>query len=352
MNKNYKVTALIGLRNNSPKLPTGNYYQYIFVTRNLAVAKNSLYSRYPNHTISVLLELPSIMSDSELNQMRMKEEKANYIIRNKQRQTKFEIKQTQLQQFYYSDKAEFTKYLNNLKTRIECDWENNKFYLNKKIGGIWTHSNKDEISFRKLTEICIEQERKKLVVIDNQQDINKDREIENLKKQNQELIKKIELMNNIELENEIIQLKQEIKKLKSQLNSVKEQPISSAAKSDKSDKSDNPINSIKPDITKIEVKCHDDDLFNDIFADEEEKIEDNKSQFPTSTDNGISTPKAANVSNNDFTNNVITNNANTNNSNQIEQSQKIPNIQRFRGSSNPYKQDITDDELYALAAAL
>ena len=335
MNKNYKVIALIGLRNNNPNLPTGNYNQHIFVTRNLAVAKNSLHLRYPNHTISVLLEVPGIMSDSELNQMRMKEEKANYIIRNKQRQTKFEIKQTQLQQFYYSDKAEFTKYLNNLKTRIECDWENNKFYLNKKIGGIWTHSNKDEISFRKLTEICIEQERKKLVVVDNQQDINKDREIENLKKQNQELIKKIESMNNIELENEIIQLKQEIKELKSQLNSAKEQLISSAAKSD---------NSIISDTTKIEVECHDDDLFNDIFA---EKIEDNKPHFHTSTEYGISTPKADNVSNNDITNNVI-----INNSNQIDQSQKIPNIQRFRGSSNPYKQDITDDELYALAAAL
>ena len=268
----------------------------------------------------------------------MREEKANYIIRNKQRQTKFEIKQTQLQQFYYSDKAEFTKYLNNLKTRIECDWENNKFYLNKKIGGIWTHSNKDEISFRKLTEICIEQERKKLVVIDNQQDINKDKEIENLKKQNQELNKKLESMNNIELENEIIQLKKEIKELKSQLNSAKEQPISSAAKSDNSSKSDNSTNSInpiKPDTTKIEVKCHDDDLFNSMFA-EEEKAEDNKS--PTSTDNGIQTPKADNVI--DFK------------SNQINQPQIIPNIQRFRGSSVPYKQDITDDELYALAAAL
>lgn len=343
MNKNYKVTALIGLRNNNPKLPTGNYYQYIFVTRNLAVAKNSLYSRYPNHTASVLLELPSILSDSELNQMRIKEEKVNYIIRNKQRQTKFEIKQTQLQQFYYSDKAEFTKYLNNLKTRIECDWENNKFYLNKKIGGIWTHSNRDEISFRKLTEICIEQERKKLVVIDNQQDINKDREIESLKKQlqkQQELNKKLESMNNIELEKEIIQLKKEIKELKSQLNSAKEQPISSAAKSDNTD------NSINSDIietstkpNKPEIKCHDDNLLVTLFPKgiEDEKLENNKSQL-TSTDSGLPTPKADNV-------NKIEQ-SNSNNSN-IE-----INTQKFRGSSNPYKQDITDDELYKLAELL
>ena len=145
-------------------------------------------------------------------------------------------------------------------------------------------------------------------------------------------------MNNIELENEIIQLKKEIKELKSQLNSAKEQPISSAAKSDNST---NSINPIKPDTTKIEVKCHDDDLFNSMFVEE-----DNKSQSPTSAD-----PKADNVTNTNVTNtNVITNN--TNNSNQIDQTQKFPNVQRFRGSSNPYKQDITDDELYALAAAL
>ena len=188
----YKHIAILGLRNNNPKLPTGNYYQYIFVTRNLAVAKNSLHSRYPNHTTSVLLELPSILSDSELNQMRIREEKANYIIRNKQRQTKFEIKQTQLQQFYYSDKAEFTKYLNNLKTRIECDWENNKFYLNKKIGGIWTHSNKDEISFKKLTEICIEQERKKLVIINN----NDNEQVIKLKQEIKQLQNKIKKLQN------------------------------------------------------------------------------------------------------------------------------------------------------------
>ena len=229
--KNYKYTALIGLKNINPELPTGNYYQHIFVTRNLAVAKNSLHSRYPEYTLSVILELSNDILDNELELIKLREERANYIIRNKQRQTKFEIKQTQLQQFYYSDKAEFTKYLNNLKTRIECDWENNKFYLNKKIGGIWTHSNKDEISFRKLTEICIEQERKKLVIIDNQQDINKDKEIENLKKINKELNKKLESMKSKNIDNKentntensklIQQLQDENKKLQNEIEYLK-----------------------------------------------------------------------------------------------------------------------------------
>ena len=190
--KNYKYTALIGLKNINPELPTGNYYQHIFVTRNLAVAKNSLHSRYPEYTLSVILELSNDISDNELELIKLREERANYIIRNKQRQTELEIKQTQLQQFYYSDKAEFTKYLNNLKTRVECDWENNKFYLNKKIGGIWTHSNKDEISFRKLTEICIEQERKKLVIINN----NDNEQVIKLKQEIKQLQNKIKKLQN------------------------------------------------------------------------------------------------------------------------------------------------------------
>ena len=103
------------------------------------------------------------------------------------------------------------------------------------------------------------------------------------------------------------------------------------------------INQLKLEINKLKSNLRDLTI----------KFKELKSQSHTSTDNGIPTPKAANV-NNTNTNvnntNVITNN--TNNSNQIDQSQKIPNIQRFRGSSIPYKQDISDDELYALAEAL
>ena len=100
------------------------------------------------------------------------------------------------------------------------------------------------------------------------------------------------------------------------------------------------INQLKLEINKLKSNLRDLTI----------KFKELKSQFPTSTDNGVSIPKAANVSNNDITTNVITNN--TNNSNQIDQSQKIPNIQRYRGSVTPYKQDITDDQLYALAEAL
>ena len=101
------------------------------------------------------------------------------------------------------------------------------------------------------------------------------------------------------------------------------------------------INQLKLEINKLKSNLRDLTI----------KFKELKSQFPTSTDNGVSIPKAANVNNTNVNNtNVITNNAN--NSNQIDQTQKIPNIQRFRGSSIPYKQDITDDELYALAEAL
>lgn len=104
------------------------------------------------------------------------------------------------------------------------------------------------------------------------------------------------------------------------------------------------INQLKLEINKLKSNLRDLTI----------KFKELKSQFPTSADNGIPIPKAANVDNVVNTNvnntNVITNN--TNKSNQIDKSQKIPNIQRYRGSSIPYKQDITDDELYALAEAL
>lgn len=342
MDKNHKYTAIIGLRNNNPKYIT-NFYTKIVSSRNLYSRKNQLKQSHPDYTIEIIENHIDInISDDDLEYKVKEYEKSNFIFREKSRQSKFEQSKSEIKQFEQSDLQQFSQFINKLKLNITIDIQSNRYF--KKKFNPYTKSwyVEKEISFDELVTMILHKEESKIV--DNKENIitentkltqqlqDKDREIENLKKQNQELIKKLESMNNIELERKITQLKEEIKELKSQLNSAKEQPISSAAKSD------NPINPINSDTTKIEVKCHDDDLFNDIFADEE-KVEDNKSQFHT--------PKADNVSNNDITTNVI-----TNNSNQIEQSQKIPNIQRFRGSSNPYKQDITDDELYALAAAL
>ena len=348
MNKKYKYTAIIGLRNNNSKYTT-HFYSKIISSRNLIVCKNWLIENYPDYIIEIIENhIDTNISDDDLENKVKEYEKSNFIFREKSRQSKFEQSKSEIKQFEQSDLQEFSKYVNKLKLNITIDIQSNK-YLKKKYNP-YTKSwfVEKEISFDELvTMILHKEESMKSKNIDNKENTitenpeliqqlqDKDKEIENLKKQNQELIKKIELMNNIELENEIIQLKKEIKELKSQLNSAKEQLISSAAKSD------NSIDPIKSNTTKIEVKCHDDDLFNSMFAEEEEeeKVEDNKSQSQshTLTDNGISTPKAANVINTNVNNNTT---------------QKIPNIQRFRGSVTPYKQDITDDELYALAAAL
>lgn len=363
MKKNHKYTTIIGLKNNNPKYTT-NFYTKIVSSRNLYSRKNQLKRSHPDYTIEIIENhIDTNISDDDLENKVKEYEKSNFIFREKSRQSKFEQSKSEIKQFEQSDLQQFSQFINKLKLNITIDIQSNK-YLKKKYNP-YTKSwfVEKEISFDELVTMILHKEESK--VVDNKENTNpnnpkliqqlqdKDKEIENLKKQNQELNKKLESMNNTELENEIIQLKKEIKELKSQLNSAKEQPISSAAKSDNSSKSDNSTNSINPiksNTTKIEVKCHDDDLFNSMFA--EEEIEDNKSH--TSTDNGLSTPKADNVDNVVNTNVINTNlnNNNTNKSNQIDKSQKIPNIQRFRGSVTPYKQDITDDELYALAEAL
>ena len=359
MKKNHKYTTIIGLRNNNPKYTT-NFYTKIVSSRNLYSRKNQLKRSHPDYTIEIIENhIDTNISDDNLENKVKEYEKSNFIFREKSRQSKFEQSKSEIKQFEQSDLQEFSKYVNKLKLNITIDIQSNRYFKKKYNPYTKSWFVEKEISFDELVTMILHKEESKVVynkentITENpeliQQLQDKDKEIENLKKQNQELNKKLESMNNIELENEIIQLKKEIKELKSQLNSAKEQSISSAAKSDnssKSDNSNNSINPIKPDTTKIEVKCHDDDLFNDMFAEEEEKVEDNKSQSPTLTDNGVSIPKTDNVINT----NVTTNN--TNNSNQIDQSQKIPNIQRYRGASTPYKQTITDDELYALAEAL
>ena len=344
----YKHIAILGLRNNNPKYTT-NFYTKIVSSRNLYSRKNQLKRSHPDYTIEIIENHIDInISDDDLENKVKEYEKSNFIFREKSRQSKFEQSKSEIKQFEQSDLQEFSKYVNKLKLNITIDIQSNRYFKKKYNPYTKSWFVEKEISFDELVTMILHKEESKVVynkentITENpeliQQLQDKDKEIENLKKQNQELNKQLESMNNIELENEIIQLKKEIKELKSQLNSAKEQPISSAAKSDNST---NSINPIKSDTTKIEVKCHDDDLFNSMFVEE-----DNKSQSPTSAD-----PKADNVTNTNVTNtNVITNN--TNNSNQIDQTQKFPNVQRFRGSSNPYKQDITDDELYALAAAL
>lgn len=85
------------------------------------------------------------------------------------------------------------------------------------------------------------------------------------------------------------------------------------------------INQLKLEINKLKSNLRDLTI----------KFKELKSQLPTSTDNGLPTPKA------DIVNKIESSKSN------IE-----INTQKFRGSSNPYKQNITDDELYKLAELL
>ena len=316
MKKNHKYTTIIGLRNNNPKYTT-NFYTKIVSSRNLYSRKNQLKRSHPDYTIEIIENhIDTNISDDDLENKVKEYEKSNFIFREKSRQSKFEQSKSEIKQFEQSDLQQFSQFINKLKLNITIDIQSNK-YLKKKYNP-YTKSwfVEKEISFDELVTMILHKEESKVVY-------NK----ENTITENPKLIQQLQ-----DKDKEIENLKKEIKELKSQLNPAKEQPISSAAKSDNSINSTNSINPIKPDTTKIEVKCHDDDLFNSMFAEE-----DNKSQSPTLSAKEQLISSTANVTNTNVNNNTT---------------QKIPNIQRYRGASTPYKQDITDDELYALAEAL
>ena len=89
------------------------------------------------------------------------------------------------------------------------------------------------------------------------------------------------------------------------------------------------INQLKLEINKLKSNLRDLTIkFKELKSQSQSPTLSAKEQLISST---------ANVTNTNVNNNTT---------------QKIPNIQRYRGASTPYKQDITDDELYALAEAL
>lgn len=214
MNKKYKYTAIIGLRNNNPKYTT-RFYSKIISSRNLIVCKNWLIENYPDYTIEIIENhIDTNISDEDLENKVKEYEKSNYIFREKSRQSKFEQSKSEIKQFEQSDLQEFSKYVNKLKLNVTIDIQSGKYFAKKfnAINRQWFIDR--ELSFDKLvTMILHKEESMKSKNIDNK---------ENTITENPKLIQQLQDENK-KLQNEIKSLKKINKEL--EINYIKNAEI-------------------------------------------------------------------------------------------------------------------------------
>lgn len=206
----YKHIAIIGLRNNNPKYTT-RFYSKIVSSRNLAVCKHWLKRDYPDYTIEIIENhIDTNISDEDLENKVKEYEKFNFIFKNNQRQSKFEIKKTEIKQFEQSDLQAFSKYVNKLKLNVTIDIQTGKYFAKKfnAINRQWFIDR--ELSFDELvTMILHKEESMKSKNIDNKENTNTENSklIQQLQDENKKLQNEIENLKKINKELEINYIK-------------------------------------------------------------------------------------------------------------------------------------------------